>query len=176
MLRWLCAPPHRKIARAAEAKANAAAEGEPAEITTVRPLDHGLLRLRAELPTFGRLALTSGALALLFAGWGGYGRMHLVGVPAPSVSLDLLPFLVYFVGYVGAYWTEGYAIRTGRLRPTLAAATALALPVLGRYPVLPSACFLAACGQLLSVHTFALLRLARAGPINVWAYLSLIHM
>ena len=159
------APPNTAAARAAEA-----VEAQAEEVVEVGPLDHGWRRLRADLPGIGKLVATTLVLYLLFAGWGGYEHLYLVGVLGPSISLDLLPFLTYFWGYVVAYWTEGYAIRTGRIKPLISAATALSFPELGRYPVVPFALFLGGAAQLIGVQQFALLRLMGATRMSVLAY------
>lgn len=160
--------------KAAEKKLQDVAELEAlsrsSEVADVRPLDHGVERIRRDLPTVSRLVLTMLTLFVLFIGWGHYDAIFLVGVIGPSTSIDMMPFLAMFAGYVIFYWTEGYEIRTGRIRPTVRAATALSFPQLSKYPVVPFAAFLGAAGQLLTVHQFALLRLAGAGPMNIWAY------
>ena len=156
--------------RIAESKLHEAAELEATEIIETRPIDHGIDRLRSDLPAISRLILTIGSLAFLFAGWGDYKSLFFVGVLGPSTSLDMLPFVTYMLGYCVAYWTEGYAIRTGRIKPMIRAATALSFPVLGRYPVLPIAALLGATGQLMTVHSFALMKLAHAGEVHIYAY------
>ena len=116
------------------------------------------------------LLLTAASLAFLFVGWGQYDAIYFVGVLGPSTSLDLLPFMSYFIGYVVGYWTEAYAIRTGRRPPVVRASTALSFPDLGRFPILPTAALIAAAGQYASAPQFALLRIAGAGRAGIWSW------